>query len=160
MKQLSIYDGENYILGKIALRDTYDFYNYLMVSTDGITNKNDPVINENGLVGLVESFNKKSAKVTLLTGKISLNVRVGNTYVILDGYDKKNNLLVVYNINNYKNVSVGDEVTTSGLTDIDANVYIGKVEKIITEGIEQIIYVKSEVDFDNLNYLYIVSKND
>ena len=58
--------------------------------------------------------------------------------------------------NNYNQIKKGDIVTTSGLSDIPEGIYIGKVEKITKKGIKQVVYVKSQVDFDNLNYLYVL----
>ena len=53
-------------------------------------------------------------------------------------------------------IKKGDIVTTSGLSDIPEGIYVGKVERINKKGIKQVVYVKSLVDFDNLNYLYVL----
>ena len=158
LENLKIYDGQNYVLSKIALRDIYRFYNYLVVTTDSKVSEGDAVINEKGLVGIVESSNKTTAKVKLLTGNASISVKVDSSYGLLDEYDAENNLLIIHNINNYKEINEGSPVYTSGLSNIDEGLYIGKVYKTEKKGIEQIVYVKSEVDFDNLNYLYIITK--
>lgn len=155
---LNIFDSSTYILSKIALRDVYEFYDYLVISTKSRIKEGDAVINEKGLVGLVESANQATAKVTLLTGKVKLSVKIGESYGILDNYDKKENLLIVHNINNYQNIEIGSEVLTSGMQNIDNDLKIGTVERIDREGVEQIIYVKPYVDFNNLNYLMVIDK--
>ena len=157
LNNLKIYEDQNYILSKVAIRNVYDFYNYLILSTDSKVEKNSAVINEDGLVGVVDTGNKNIAKVALLTGDVSISVKINNSYGQLDDYDKEEKLLIVHNINNYEKIEVGDKVETSGLAKIDANLPIGTVEKIDKKGIEQVIYVKSYADFDNLNYLYCIS---
>lgn len=157
LNNLKIYEDQNYILSKVAIRNVYDFYNYLILSTDSKVEKNSAVINEDGLVGVVDTGNKNIAKVSLLTGDVSISVKINNSYGQLDDYDKEEKLLIVHNINNYEKIEVGDKVETSGLAKIDANLPIGTVEKIDKKGIEQVIYVKSYADFDNLNYLYCIS---
>lgn len=157
-ENLNIFDSTSHILSKIALRNIYDFYDYLTISTSSKVNDGAAVINENGLVGLVESANKTTAKVSLLTGKVNLSIKVGDAFGLLSGYDDKDNLLIVRNINNYKNVEQGNVVTTSGLQEVEGDIKIGTVEKIVKEGVEQIIYVKPYVDFNNLNYLMVINK--
>lgn len=155
---LNIYDSPSYILSKIALRDIYDFYDYLVISTSSKVNEGDAVVNESGLVGIIESANKKTAKVSLLTRNNQVSIKVGEAYGLLDDYDEKENLLIVHNVNNYKVVNVGDEVLTSGLQKIEGDIKIGSVERVSKEGVEQVLYVKPYVNFNNLNYLMVVSK--
>ncbi len=153
---IKLYDSKSYILGKIALRDIYDFYSTLVINTDSKVKKGNAVINENGFVGIVEEADKSTAKVKLLTD-LTLSVRIANSYGILDNYIEKDNLFVVHNIDNYKKIDIGDKVVTSGLTDVKEGIDVGEVVDIEKKGIEQVIYVKSEVDFDNLNYLYVMN---
>ena len=65
-------------------------------------------------------------------------------------------MFLINNINNYEKINIGDTVTTSGLSNLPDNIYIGKVSEIKMKGIEQLVYVKSDVNFDNLNYLYVL----
>lgn len=158
IKKLSIYDGSVYILGKIGIRNVYDFYNYLIISTDSKVGAGSAVLNEDGLIGIVKNSNMDTAKVDLLTGNVNVSIKVGDAFGIINSYDKKKNQLIVHNVNNYKNVNVGDEVVTSGLQEIDADLKIGVVEEIDKDSIEQIIYVKPYVNFDSLNYVMVVNK--
>lgn len=155
---LKIYEPSTYVLAKISLREIYDFYDFMMVSTDTLVTKGSAVINEDGLVGIVKDVDGKIAKIGLLTGKEKVSVRIAASYGLIDGYSKEEKMLIVRNINNYEKIAEGDIVETSGLNDIPGGLKIGSVQKIELKGIEKIIYVKSFVDFDNLNYLYIVSK--
>ena len=65
-ENLSIYSQSNYILSKIALRDVYDFYDYLIITPNTRVSKGSAVINESGLVGIVKDANSKNAKVSLI----------------------------------------------------------------------------------------------
>lgn len=158
MNNLKIYNQTTYVKAKIALRDIYKFYSYIVITTDESVKKNSAVVNEFGLVGFVKETDGTSARVSLLTSGDKISVKISNSYGVLDGYDKKDKTLVVHNINNYENINIGDIVYTSGLTDIEGNIEIGKVEKIETVGVEKIIYIKSSVDFDELNYLYVLNR--
>lgn len=153
---LNIYSGTSFILAKIALRDIYDFYASIIISTDNKVSINSPVINENGLVGFIGETNGLSSKVELLTTNKSLSVKVCNSYGLLNKYLKKEKLLVLSNINNYEDISNDCIVTTSGLQGIREGLKIGSVINVETKGIEKVVYVKPYVDYDNLNYLYVI----
>ncbi len=76
---------------------------------------------------------------------------------MLDLYDKTNKEFIIHNIDNYKKIEIGTEVTTSGLQEIAADIPIGKVKRTEQKGVEQIVYVEPFVDFDSLNYLMVLS---
>jgi len=158
LENLKIYSGSNYVLAKIALRDLYDFYDILSISIDSPVNKGNAVINESGLVGIISSSDKSTAKVSLITKNDTMSVKAGKYYGILGGYDKEKNELIVHNLNNYASVEEGEEVTTSGLQDLDAGIKIGTVKNIKKTATETILYVTPYVNFDELNYLMVIKK--
>lgn len=155
---LKIYEGSNYIISRIAIRDIYDFYNFAILSTDSLVKKGNAVINEKGLVGLIESANKTTAKVNFLTGGVKVSVKIGDVYGMLGEYDTKEKTFVVHNINNYQPIEVDAKVVTSGLQELDGDLPIGKVVKTEVVGVEKKVYVKPYVDFDDLNYLMVINK--
>lgn len=157
MANLKIYEDHPHVLGKIAIRNIYDFYDFLIIAVDNKVENNSLVLNEHGLVGIVEDSNKTTARVKLLTGKIKLSVKIGETFGMLDLYDKTNKEFIIHNIDNYKKIEIGTEVTTSGLQEIAADIPIGKVKRTEQKGVEQIVYVEPFVDFDSLNYLMVLS---
>lgn len=157
ISNLDITKDKSLILSKVALRDIYKFYDYLIISTSFKTNVGDAVINEKGLIGTIDETSDKEARVSLLTGKNKVSVKVNNSFGLLGLYNKKTKYFKVNNITNYEEINIGDIVTTSGLSDIPKDIYIGKVVKINKKGIEQEVYVKSDIDFDNLNYLYVLN---
>lgn len=157
-EKLSIYEGNSFVLAKIALRNIYHFYDSIVITTDSKVSKSSPVINEDGLVGFISDSNRTSAKVDLLTINDKLSVKVCNSYGLLSKYMIREKVFLLSNINNYENIIVDCLVTTSGMQGIQSNLKIGKVVKVETKGIEKLVYVKPYVNFDNLNYLYVIEK--
>lgn len=157
-KNIPIYKGSSLVLSKIALRNIYDFYDSIIITSEYKVKKDSPVVNESGLVGFIEETDGISSKVELLTTNSKLSVKVCNSYGLLNKYLKKEKLLVLSNINNYKDIKEKCIVETSGLQGITPGLKIGEVEKVETKGIERIVYVKPYVDYDNLNYLYVIEQ--
>ena len=64
---------------------------------------------------------------------------------------------MVTSINNYKNISIGDEIYTSGLGNLPDNIYVGKVKSVSLNDteIEKVIEVDIENRLDTLDYLFI-----
>ena len=93
----------------------------------------------------------------MITGSKSLSVKINNSYGLLHSYNPKNHTFFVSNIRNIDEIKKGDTVETSGLSNESAGLYIGKVDKVIKE-VEPKVIVKSDVNFNNLNYLYVRSK--
>ena len=144
------------ILGKISLRNIYNFYDYLVINTKYTVKNGDEVINEEGLVGFIISHSKHLAKVRLLTGKHKLSIKINNSYGLLEKYNPKTKCFLVTNLKNIETIKEGDIVETSGLSKESAHLYVGKVYKI--NNLTNSLFVKSDVDFDNLNYLFVRGK--
>ena len=148
-----------FITTKIKYRDVLDFKDTLTIykgKEDGLK-KGSVVLNELGLVGIVDEVDKHSARVQLITNKNSnISVRINDAYGILKFV---NNKLIVDNITNYEKVEVGDAIYTSGIGNLPGGLYIGEVEEINLDKleIEKIVYVKSPVDFNNLIYLLVIT---
>lgn len=156
---LKIYSSSSHVLAKIALRDIYDFYDTLVVSTDHPVKKGSAVINEDGLVGIVTDSTHSTAKISLITAKnTEISVKIGESYGLLDNYLNRDKLLVVHNINNYTEIKEGTSVFTSGLQKIEGEIKVGKVVKTEIVGVERLVYVEPSVNFDDLNYLMIIDR--
>lgn len=156
-KKLDITEDNSLILTKIAVRNIGAFYDYLIIKTPSTLKKGDEVINEDGLIGFIESTSKNLAKVKMITGHKNLSVKINNSYGLLGSYNSKNHTFIVSNIRNIDEIKKGDTVETSGLSNESAGLYIGKVDKVIKE-VEPKVIVKNDVNFNNLNYLYVRSK--
>lgn len=147
------YASYNYELTRMNYRLSY-LSDEINISNTNNIKVNASVVNQFGLVGIVKTIKEDYSFVTLLTGINNLSVNINDAYGTLSDYE--NNYFVIRNITNYENVHINDEVYTSTLGNIKEKIYIGKVIDIKLIDIEKIIYVKSDVDFNNLNYLYVV----
>lgn len=140
-----------------------DIYNYLKEVTilggkDKNLKENDPVIFNNTLVGTIKKVNKTTSIVKLITNNESIiSVKINNEIGILE-YD---NTLKITGISNYGNISIGDEIYTSGFGNIPENIYIGKVKDIILDrkNIEKIIYLDYSIDLKAINYVTILKES-
>ena len=127
-------------------------------SEDNI-NVGDLVINELGLIGIISKVNKHTSIVDLLPNKNThIAVHIGDVDGLLESDNGK---LVIKNITRNDNINIGSDITTSGLGNLPANIYIGKVKEIheTKENLSYEILVEPSVDYNNLNYVSI-RKND
>ena len=148
----------NLNISKVMYRDIYDYNNYIAIykgSNDNLV-KNMAVINEFGLVGIIDKVNKNNSIVKLITNIDSnISVKINDNFGILK---VSNNKLIVSDISNYNNINIGDKIYTSGLGNVIGDLYVGEVSDISlnSTNIEKIITVKSNVDFNNIKYIAVV----
>lgn len=146
----------NYLVSKVIYKDTYNTNNYtIQYGSKNYVSVGLGVVNEFGFVGKITEVSDKLSKITTLKGLTDISVAI-NDCVGKMNYDYINEVFVITDISNYDKVYINDEVYTSGYGTIKEKLYIGKVEKIENEIYSKKVYVKSEVDFNNLNYLLIV----
>lgn len=149
----------NVSISKILYRDIYDYHNYITIykgSNAGIK-ENMVVINDLGLVGVITDVSENNSKVQLITSNESnISVKINESYGILK---VSNGTLIVSDLSNYDNISVGDKIYTSGIGNLIGDIYIGEVSAINLNNtnIEKIISVTPAVDFDNLKYIAVIS---
>ena len=70
-----------------------------------------------------------------------------------------NGVLVVKDLVANSDISIGDEIYTSGLGNLPSDIYVGKVINVSLNNteIEKIIEVDLAVDLENINYILVVS---
>lgn len=146
----------NYKLSKIIFKESYNTnkYNIQYGKNDYII-KGLGVINEFGLIGKITSVNDNTSELTTLKELKDVSVIIKDIPGKLN-YNYKKESFIVSDISNYDDIHINDKVYTSGYGTIKEKLYIGKVIKVENETISKKIYVKSEVDFNNLNYILIV----
>lgn len=128
------------------------------------------VVNNEGLIGKVVSTTTFTSDVKLLTtsdtnNKISVAINSGNKklYGVIKDYNYNNNFLEVEGISNTEAVYVGDYVYTSGLGGVfPSGILIGTVEEITTDeyDLSKIINVKLSANFDDINYVAILKREE
>lgn len=148
----------NYLVSKIYYKDTYntDVYKIQYGKYNNITNGLG-VTNEYGLVGIITNTNKKTSELTSIRKLKDLSVKVNNSYGKLNYI---NNEFIINDISNHDKVYINDKVYTSGYGSIKESLYIGKVLRVENDDISKKVYVKSDVDFNDLNYVLIVGDFD
>lgn len=150
-------DNLDIIVSRVKYRDVYEYSNTLTIfkGTKNNVNVGDAVLTNNGLVGVISKTYDYYSVVSLITNKKSnISVKINDAVGVLK---MKNSKLVVTSINNYKNISIGDEIYTSGLGNLPDNIYVGKVKSVSLNDteIEKVIEVDIENRLDTLDYLFI-----
>lgn len=150
-------DNLDIIVSRVKYRDVYEYSNTLTIfkGTKNNINVGDAVLTNNGLVGVISKTYDYYSVVSLITNKKSnISVKINDAVGVLK---LENGKLVVTSINNYKNISIGDEIYTSGLGNLPDNIYVGKVKKVSLNDteIEKVIEVDIENRLDTLDYLFV-----
>ena len=150
-------DNLDIIVSRVKYRDVYEYSNTLTIFKGIKNNVNvgDAVLTNNGLVGVISKTYDYYSVVSLITNKKSnISVKINDAVGVLK---LENSKLVVTSINNYKNISIGDEIYTSGLGNLPDNIYVGKVKSVSLNNteIEKVIEVDIENRLDTLDYLFI-----
>ena len=146
----------DYIVSKIIYKSSYNTSKYT-IQYGNINNVSVGlgVVNELGLVGKISEVADVTSEFTILKELKDVSVSI-NDCVGKMNYDYEEDVFIVNDISNYDKVYINDEVYTSGYGTIKEKLYIGKVLKVENDIYSKKVYVKSEVDFNNLNYLLIV----
>ena len=159
INEFNIANNFNLIVSKVYLRDIYDFTNTLTIykGTNSGLKEGLAVINNSGLIGTIKSVSDEASVVELITSKNSnISVRINDNYGILK---MDNGVLVVKDLVANSDISIGDEIYTSGLGNLPSDSYVGKVINVSLNNteIEKIIEVDLAVDLNNINYILVVS---
>ena len=159
INEFNIANNLNLIVSKVYLRDIYDFTNTLTIykGTNSGLKEGLAVINNSGLIGTIKSVSDEASVVELITSKNSnISVRINDNYGILK---MDNGALVVKDLVANSDISIGDEIYTSGLGNLPSDIYVGKVINVSLNNteIEKIIEVDLAVDLNNINYILVVS---
>ena len=135
---------------------------------DGIT-KDMPVVIGTNLIGKVISTTTFNSTVRLITAtdvvdKISVKIKNGDDYIygILNGYNKESDTYTIEGISQNAKIENGSIVTTTGMGDIfPAGIVIGKITGINTDtfDLSNVLEMKSDVNFDNINYVTVLRRN-
>ena len=146
----------NYKLSKVIYKESYNTSNYkIQYGTKDNIKNGLAVTNEYGLVGKITNTNEYSSTLTTLKELKDISVIINDSYGKLN-YDYNQDSFIISDISNYDKVYVNDKVYTSGYGTIKEKIYVGKVIKIENDVISKRIYIESDVDFNNLNYILIV----
>ncbi len=144
---------------KVLYRSLYDLNQKITIykgKKEGIQEKN-LVINEHGVVGIIEKTNDHSSEVMLLENpNLSLSVKINDSYGILTYQNQK---LIVTGLDTKQVIHENDLVYISDLSLYPKNLLIGSVKRITKDRyeIEQILEIEPAVDFKNLKYVSVIT---
>ena len=154
-----IYETD-YLNTYIIYKDIYNYLNEITIRGGKDQNlKNNPVIYDNTLVGVIDKVNKNTSIVKLITNnKSKISVKINEEVGILMMDD---GILTVQNISNNSNILVGDHIYTSGIGITKENIYIGTVKEIKknTSGIEEVIIVDYQLNIKDLLYVTVIKED-
>lgn len=151
-------ENSKLIYSKIIKREIFEFYDKITItkgSNDNIK-KGDIVINEYGIIGVINKVYNHSSEVSLITNNdISISVKVGESFGMLYSKDHK---LIIKNMKIDGTIKEGDEVITSGLTSIPEGIKIGKVKNIKKDELELEYILDIEgISLQNIKFVGVVS---
>lgn len=125
--------------------------------------KDSAVVNKDGMIGIIIDTTSNTSTVKLLTN-LKLSVKIISNekeiYGILNKYE--DNLYIIEGISENTIIENGMEVLTTGLgNNIPSGIKIGTVLKEEKDhfDLNRTIYVKPIVNFNDINYVKILSKN-
>lgn len=152
----------------ILSRNKSYWYNTITIDKgkkDGIK-KDMAVITSKGLIGKISSTSYTSSEVKLITSddinfKVSIAIKTNDVdnFAILNGYDKKTNLIKATGIDKTTNINIGDKVLTSGLGEkFPGGIYIGTVEKIESDkyNLSKTVHIKTYQNFNDIHYVTVL----
>jgi rod shape-determining protein MreC len=162
-----------YLNSSLIIRNIGYFYNEITIDKgekSGVR-KGMAVINNDGLIGTINKTSTLNSTVKLLTtddtnNKISVKIKISEDeylYGLLVGYDRNKQNFIIEGIADNKEIPIDSIVTTTGLgSDIPGGIKIGNVKQITKDNFDlsRTLLVKSNVDFDNINYVTILKKED
>ncbi len=138
---------------KVINNNVYAFRNELKIACDTENiSKNDTVVYDKYLIGIVKNIYKNFAIVKLIT----------NNSFQLQGYGKNEDGILKYNDNKLifstnENLNIGDEVYISNLSGYNEKIVVGTVSNIVY--MPDKVYEIKTYNLNNLDYLVILSKD-
>lgn len=138
---------------KVINNNVYAFRNELKIACDTENiSKNDIVVYDKYLIGIVKNIYKNFAIVKLIT----------NNSFQLQGYGKNEDGILKYNDNKLifstnENLNIGDEIYISNLSGYNEKIVVGTVSNIVY--MPDKVYEIKTYNLNNLDYLVVLSKD-
>ena len=138
--------SNDYIITNIY-KNNYSFDKLIINGSN--YNNGDEVVNDNGLIGIIDKTYDKYSEVKLVYDT-NIAVIINNNEGKIVGKDKDNNL-IIKELSNYNDININDKVTST------FNTYIGKVIKINRTEVDTNIIV-SIPDTKNIHYVAVLKR--
>ena len=161
--------NETYIPSEITNHNMILWYNKVEINSKNKNiKKNLAVINSDGLIGFVSKTSKNVCEVNLITSidennMLSVSIKTNDKDIngVLKSFDKKKGLFKVVDVIEKNEIKKGDKVILSGYDKTSYNgLLVGEVykEEVSDYGLTKTVWVKSNVDFNNLMYVIVVGE--
>ncbi len=159
LKLVNLEQENNLVISKIIRRNMYSFYDLFTIlkgTKEGIK-VGDAVINEQGLIGIINKVYDNYSEVKLISSPSSkISVKINNSYGILVYQDNK---FQVLNLKLNEEIRKGDLVYTSGLTNIKDGILVGKVKKVTKDKLElEYITDLEDINLISLKYVGVITE--
>jgi len=163
--------GYSYLNSTVLSRNVGYFYDTITIDkgTHSGVKSDMAVITNKGLIGKVIKTSMLTSTVKLLSSenldmKISVKIKVGDNYLygLLTSYDMDKKCYIVEGISNDIEIPLDSVVTTTGMSEVfPSGILIGKVKEIGADNFDlaKIIYVGTEVNYDDLEYVTILKRD-
>ena len=127
----------------------------------------DLVIFNSYLIGTVSSVANNSSTINLISAGFNnagILVLVESNDEFYQGviYSYKDDYILVKGISNFDNITINSKVVTTGIGNYKAGIFVGYVAKIESDeyNLGKILYVKQDIDLNNIKYVSIVRSNN
>jgi rod shape-determining protein MreC len=118
------------------------------------------------LVGQITEVNQISSRVHLIKTHNQIRphamiLGVSGSYGSLHGYDPETNELIMMHVNRDVEIEIGAQVITTGMGNVfPRGLLIGTISRyeISSDQLTQTIFLENSVDYDNLNFMFIISR--
>lgn len=165
-KKISITNDAKYdvILSKV-IKNSYSVReNYITINIGKKSGVKEDmgVVNDNGIVGIVEKTSKNYATIqSVLNTKSKINAKIKNSNhfgsLVWDG--KNVGFVQLIDVPRLASINKGDSIVTGGISEIfPENIPIGKIDKIFLDKQKNIytISVRLFNDMTSLGYVYVI----
>ena len=154
LSNYNMVDKYNYKLARLTYMSNYNAINFnINKGSEDQVKVGDAVINNDGVIGIVKEVSNNTSSVINLKGINNLSIDIDNNIGTLKYYNGE--YFIVDDISS--DISVNSEVYTSTYGSIKEKLFVGIVNNVENIDGKKIIYIKKNVDFNNINYLYVVT---
>ena len=124
--ELEQYANYNYKITRLLITSYEDILNkgiVLLGKSDNIV-KNMIVVNNQGLIGIIDEVYKDYSVVNFITGSKNISVKINDNLGIIGSYNNKNKTFLINKIDNYANVNINKQIKllTHGLVKVSTGI--------------------------------------
>lgn len=150
-------------------RDTHNWYDFITLNQGrqhGVEVGMAVLSAEGYLIGQITEAGEISSRVHLMKSHNQINphvmiLGVSESYGTLHGYDSETNEIMMVQVDRDVEVEIGQQVITTGMGGVfPRGLLIGTITRseISSDQLTQTIFIENSVDYDKLNYMFIINR--